>query len=388
MKSAPAWLKISPGNRRALALLLVAVVVAVYLFGIRTDMSDFGVCFQAGGRILAGETLYRASDGHLQFKYAPAAAMAYAPFSLLPWEAAKAVWFLVMAACLAGILKILSLWTRERGVPARGPLIWAVVVMAKCLGREFQLGQVNVLILLLLAVAARDAASGRKARAGLLWGLSLLFKPYGLIFLPYFMLKKNGRTLAFGAGSLLAGLLIPAVIFGFTGNLTVIGEWARTLSASTPGLLRVGDNASLFAFLAKAFHLSDKTAMIAGGIAAVVLGLLLLMMILRGTREKMAGAWFAETACLMMFIPMFSPLGWNYNYLYGLPAVFALLVAWPGFKAGEKAAMAADFVLIGGTLRETLGKTAFRFYTRQAWIAPGFLFAFVLLFIGRRRRIL
>ncbi len=212
MKSAPAWLKISPGNRRALALLLVAVVVAVYLFGIRTDMSDFGVCFQAGGRILAGETLYRASDGHLQFKYAPAAAMAYAPFSLLPWEAAKAVWFLVMAACLAGILKILSLWTRERGVPARGPLIWAVVVMAKCLGREFQLGQVNVLILLLLAVAARDAASGRKARAGLLWGLSLLFKPYGLIFLPYFMLKKNGRTLAFGAGSLLAGLLIPAVI--------------------------------------------------------------------------------------------------------------------------------------------------------------------------------
>lgn len=380
--------KISPGNRRGLALLLVAVGAAVYLFGIRTDMSDFGVCFQAGGRVLARETLYRSLDGHLQFKYAPAAALVYAPFSLLPWEAAKAVWFLIMAACLAGILKILSLWAVECGVRAGWPLIWTVVVMAKCLGREFQLGQVNVLILLLLAVAARDAAAGRKGRAGLLWGLSLLFKPYGLIFLPYLVIKKNGRTLAGGAGSLLAGLLIPAVVYGFAGNLAVIGEWARTLSASTPGLLRVGDNASLFAFFAKTFNLSDKTAMIAGGISALILGFLLLIMILRGTREKMAGAWFAETSCLMMFIPMFSPLGWNYNYLYGLPAVFALLVAWPGFKAGEKAALTADFVFIGGTLRETLGKTAFRFYTRQAWVVPGFLFAFALLFIGRRRRIL
>jgi hypothetical protein len=202
------------------------------------------------------------------------------------------------------------------------------------------------------------------------------------------VIKKNSRTLACGTGSLLAGLLIPAAVYGFAGNLTVIGEWARTLSASTPGLLRVGDNASMFAFLAKVFHLSEKSAMIAGGIAAIVLGFLLLLMILRGTGEKMAGAWFAETACLLMFIPMFSPLGWNYNYLYGLPAVFALLVAWPGFKAGEKAALAADFVFIGGTLRETLGKTAFRFYTRQALVVPGFLFAFVLLFIGRRRRIL
>jgi hypothetical protein len=74
--------------------------------------------------------------------------------------------------------------------------------------------------------------------------------------------------------------------------------------------------------------------------------------------------------------------------LYGLPAVFALLAAWPGFSVGEKVALTADFFLIGGTLREVLGKSVFRVYTRQALVVPSFLFAFVLVFIGRRRRIL
>ncbi|MBN1938282.1 MAG: DUF2029 domain-containing protein [Candidatus Aminicenantes bacterium] len=376
------------GKKVLLLVSLAVLAAAVYLFGLRRDMSDFRVCFQAGGRVLKGETLYRSSDGHLQFKYAPAAALVYAPLSTLPWEAAKAVWFVVMILGLAGLLKTLSLWASDRGRSAVQPLVWTVVVMAKCLGREFQLGQVNVMILFLLTVAARDAFSGRDIRSGLLWGLSILFKPYGLVFLPYLVLKRKGRTLAFGAGAFLAGLLIPAGIYGFGGNLTVLEEWVRTLSASTPGLLSVGDNASIFAFLAKVFHLSSGAAMAAGGIVAAGLGVFLLLLIIRGTRDKISGAWFAETAVLMMFIPLLSPLGWNYNYLYGLPAVFALLTVRPDFRKGERAVSAANFVLIGGTLRETMGKAFFRYYTRTALIVPSFLLVFAQLLSARRRRLL
>jgi hypothetical protein len=110
-------------------LVVVLSLSAVYVMAIRRDMTDFGVCYRAGGRFLAGEALYRAADGHLQFKYAPAGAMFYAPLSALPWEAAKALWFVIISACLAGILRIAALWAAKRGVSPGWPAFGAVVVL-------------------------------------------------------------------------------------------------------------------------------------------------------------------------------------------------------------------------------------------------------------------
>ncbi len=352
-------------------------------------MSDFGVCHQAGGRLLAGETLYRETDGHLQFKYAPASALIFAPLSLLPLEAAKAVWFIVMAACLAGILRIVSRWAAGSAKAVRWAAVWTAAVMAKSLGREFQLGQVNLLILLLMVVMVREGAAGRPFASGMSGGASLLFKPYAGVFLPELILKRKWTTLAAGAAALGIGLIVPAAVYGFAGNAAVLGEWKNTLFASTPGLLLTGDNASLWAFAAKAFGFSSTAGpLIIGGLVAAVLGVLYLEMVRRGRAAAVPGSEFTEAAALMMLIPMVSPLGWNYNYLYGLPAVFLLLSALPRFRPVERAVLIADFVLIGGTLREILGKTAFRFYTENALILPCFLLLFAMLFAGRRRRLL
>ena len=79
-------------------------------------------------------------------------------------------------------------------------------------------------------------------------------------------------------------------------------------------------------------------------------------------------------------------MGWNYNYLYGLPAVLILLTAWPRFNRIERAVLIVNFILIGGTLREVLGEAVFRFYTGHALVVPGFLVIFGMLYIARRRR--
>jgi len=388
MNESRGFWRMAPRNRRVMGvLLLIFAAVAVYLLGIRRDMTDFGVCYRAGGRVLSGETPYRETDGHLQFKYAPAAALFYAPFSALPRETAKVLWFLVMGACLAGVLRITSRWAAGRGESTRRPLFWTVAVMLKCLGREFELGQVNLLILLLMVLAVREGSAGRERTAGLFWGLSLLFKPYAVIFLPYLILKKKWTAAAAGAAVLGLGLLIPVLRYGFEGNGVVLGEWARSLGSSTPGLLQVGDNASLYAFVVKTFGLtSTAQAIVGGGLCAVVLGVLVLAMILQGKKEKIAGAEVAEASVLMMLIPMLSPLGWNYNYLYGLPAVLILLTAWPRFNRIERAVLIVNFILIGGTLREVLGEAVFRFYTGHALVVPGFLVIFGMLYIARRRR--
>ena len=63
------------------------------------------------------------------------------------------------------------------------------LVLGKLIGREFALGQVNLLILGLILTSLLFYQNGRDGRAGLFWALSLFFKPYALVFLPYFILK-------------------------------------------------------------------------------------------------------------------------------------------------------------------------------------------------------
>jgi hypothetical protein len=259
-----------PARPLVLAAAIVAVLIAVYLVGVRRDMSDLRVSVTAGQRLLAGETLYRASDGHLQFKYSPPSAVLFVPLALVPFEAAKVVWYLLEFACLAGVCvlspKILSV-EKKRALPL---IAFTGLVLLKFLAREIELGQINTVILFLLVLTVWLLISGRKVGAGLAWGLSLFFKPYALIFLPYLLVRKRFRAAAAGLGLFFAGLALPAAFLGFRGNLAVLKEWPATLSQSTRGLLAVYDNASLTGFLLKNFpSMSGRAAAAVLGLAAL-----------------------------------------------------------------------------------------------------------------------
>lgn len=367
--------------RRLLACgFLTAILLAAYPLSIKKDMSDFGVCYKAGQRILAGETLYRASDGHLQYKYAPAAADLYALFSFMPWEIAKILWYLLSLLILAGVAA-LSYKVIPRPKKKAAVLVGlTILIMSKYFGRELQLGQVNILIVFLLTAAASLFLAKKDLWAGVIWGVSLFLKPYALVFLPYFALKRRWKALAGGAATVLVGFLIPVMNYGFQGNTIVLKEWFSSLSQSTPRLLAVGDNASLFAVVLKATR-GQLTlgAMAALALGAGLIGLALLIMMFRKKTNDTGEREVCELAYLMVLIPLFSPLGWNYNYIYGFLAVMILLNALRRFSWGLRAVAVANFVLIGGTLREILGKDLFRFYTRNSFIAWSFLLVLALL---------
>lgn len=358
----------------AIAVLAAAAFYGIYLGWIRHDMSDFGVCYKNGRRIIDGETLYRASDGHLQFKYAPISALFYAPLALLPWEAAKLIWYVLEIVLLFAIYWICYKLLPE---PTKRPfwvLLPAFLVLLKFLGRELELGQVNLLIIFLLIAMILALHQKKDIGAAVLWGMSLFFKPYALVFLPYAVLKKRFKFLGAGAVVVLAGLLLPALIFGFGGNETVLREWISTLSLSTPGLMAAGDTASLYAFLWKDLpghpDVWIKLLWLAAGTAAAVV--LLLMMAWRKKRNLKAPE-VLESAYLMILIPLLSPLGWYYNYLYSVLAVVYLIAALPKFAPAWKYIVIADLIMIGATLREVLGKDLFHFYTRNSIIAVNFL---------------
>src|SRR5512141_26078 len=92
--------------RTRLLLALLAAVSLVVLFNTRVarKMPDFDVYWTAGSRALAAQPLYREADGHFQFKYLPAFAIAATPLALLPIGAAKALWFALSAVTMLALL--------------------------------------------------------------------------------------------------------------------------------------------------------------------------------------------------------------------------------------------------------------------------------------------
>ena len=150
--------------------IVLLVVVAAVAFARRSqhEMYDFEVYRVAGARAAAAESLYRVDDGHWQFKYLPAFAVAVAPLAKLPPVAARAAWFFLSVALVVVLVNrsFALLPDRRRNAAF---LVWlTILAMGKFYVREVGLGQTNLLlaVLVLTAVACwlRAGATSRPAR--------------------------------------------------------------------------------------------------------------------------------------------------------------------------------------------------------------------------------
>ena len=377
----------SKKTKYILILFLCLLLIIIYIFWVKKDMSDFGVCYQAGKRIMMGETLYRAADGHLQYKYSPCSAVFFSLFSLLPQEAAKLIWY-ALELILLGIVYVVSYGLLPHKLKPKGWVIGlSFLVLLKFTAREIELGQINILIIFLLLMVLVALLKKKDTGSGVLWGVSLLFKPYALVFLPYFLLKKRIRVILFGMSTVLVGLLLPSLFYGMRGNIVVLGEWRQSLSLSTSPLLSVYDNASLHAFFLNIVPSENRDlawVFILG--LAVLTGAAFLWLMGKGKKAGLQKPEVLEFSYLCILIPLLSPLGWYYNYLYSLLAVVVLLNDFESFPSLGKFFLVMNFIVIGASLREILGKEAFRFYTGYSLVALNHLIILFFLFYLRLRQ--
>lgn len=366
---------------------LILSFLLIYLFYVREDMSDFGVCYKGGKRIIEGETLYRVADGHMQYKYSPGSAVFFSFFSFFPYEVAKFIWYLLELSLLFFIL-VLSHDLLPLKQKKKGPVILlSFLVLLKFLAREIELGQANILIAFLFMMVLLTMIKENDIGGGFFWGFSLLFKPYALVFLPYFILKKKFKLIASGLGIAILGLFSPVIFYGFKGNIAVLAEWQQTLSQSTVALLDSYDNASLHAFFLKIISAdSRELAWIFIAVTIFFLGCSFLWMIYVGKRERLNRPEVLEFAFLFILIPLLSPLGWYYNYLYSLLAVIFLLNSIGRFPPILRYVLIVNLVIIGASLREIMGKEVFRFYTQYSLVVLNHLIVLFYLFYSRIKK--
>jgi hypothetical protein len=371
----------TPGRKQLLLLLvLIPLLAGAFELRVKDNMADFSVFYRAGQRLRLGETLYRQSDGHYQFKYMPFSAFLYLPLTLVPLGAAKAAWYAVVIIS-TGLVFCLTIRLLR---PGRRKAVLICVIAAIVLGRyflrEIELGQVNALItaLLLLMILSfdsgppgRGAPRWRVGRAtGPGWGLAAALKPYALIFLPYFLLKKKWQTAAGGLAVLGLAVLAPAVFYGLEGNFIVLGEWRSSLSASTRGLLSTQDNVSFMGFLAKRTGNQDLQrllyALVLAGLAGLVFALIRL-------GRKTPRPHVLECFLLLALIPIVSPLGWDYTMLSAAPAVMLVVSHLDKYPRPARVFLGLTFAAIAFSLYDVMGRALYARFMSWSMITVGFM---------------
>jgi alpha-1,2-mannosyltransferase len=339
--------------------------------------TDFSMLHRSAVALGTGANLYDhgdpVQDGNLN---PPHVAVLMLPLSRLPIESAAVAGWVVIALSMitvaALVRRALSPW-------------WTLAVMAVALAspagylgvRFINLGWPLAVGVTLAWLAMRE---GRQTRAGLLIGVLATIKVFLLIFIPYFLWRRQWRALSAAILSAATTIAAGALVCGVdayaqwiqqldkvrwqsnTINISMLGYFQRTLDVSAPGG---------FAPLVDAPILVTPLWLLAS----------LALIAVMHARFGCAADPDAEWGALLIAALLISPLGWSYYGAMAAGPVGAALVtrtrSWPE-RAGVVLSLTPFLVLTYGQPSAWLTATWASAY------AAGALLLWLALVRGRR----
>ncbi|HEX9288149.1 MAG TPA: glycosyltransferase family 87 protein [Anaeromyxobacteraceae bacterium] len=285
---------------------------------------DFAVFHRAAARFVAGEPLYRLSDGHFCFKYAPAAAALLSPLAALPARAAEIAFNAASAVALLAFMRFAAGGPRA----ARGALAStaATLYAMPLYTMLFFLGQSDAL-LLAAVVGSELSAERRPSLSGALWAVAIVFKPPMVLLAAVAVGFRQWRRLGWGVGWTVALLAASALRYGVAGGLHELAAWRTLLAGTTAPLLCDPQNQSVLAVACSFVATPERpgafraaVALLGGGVAAAMAASV--WSVARRDRELARRLAFMGALYLAAFL---SPLGWRVNLLAALPLLHVAL---------------------------------------------------------------
>jgi hypothetical protein len=257
----------------------------------------------------------------------------------LPLFYASFLWLLGMCVSLFFIIKMGKKMIMGDKPPPAFFYVLSFLLASKFLVREIRLGQTDFLILLFIFLCLLFVERGKEFVAGIFLAVSVLTKPTALIFIPYFLYKKRFGTAATAILVSLVFLLLPSLVYGFSGNMNLLWGWKRILSVSSPPLLATDVNQSIFAFFYRLLTTSApygvnifslSHASVNAIIYATIVGLFLFLLFLNKKSETVQTSFVhnresIEYSLIFIFMALFSPLGWFQNYSSSILAIMILV---------------------------------------------------------------
>ncbi len=370
---------------RILLIVLAAVCLAVlFTTKVANRMPDFEVYWTAGSRALAAQPLYRVEDGHFVFKYLPAFAVLFAPIALMPLAVAKALWFTMSAILMLVLLGVSASAMPNSRRSSALLIVLTFVAMAKFYAHELQLGQVNLLFAVVVVAAVVLLRRRQDAVAGILLGLAVVVKPYALLFVPWLASRRSKRPFATMVATVTLALVLPAVRYGWRGNVRLLSDWWRTVTESSPPNLMNHDNVSLASVFTRWLGPGTEASIAAILVSLALVGLAAIVIAGRGQLEDTDPL---EVSLALVLIPLLSPQGWDYVFLICTPGVMLLINDFELLPRALRLATGVAIFVVAFTIYDVVGRTAYLTFMTLAGITICFIVEYVALVSLRFRRV-
>jgi hypothetical protein len=329
------------------ALVAVALTLALAHRG-----GDFAGYVLVGELGLAGRDLWGAGSPNT---WPPLFALLCIPLALLArisLVGARVLWLILNWAALAcavaaavrlvygrGLSASRSPTTTRDGIDIGSGAVLLPVLLSVCwILSNFEHLQVNIVILALTLVGLTLHQRGSDTRAGLMIGAAAALKVMPVLFVPYFLWRRQWRAALSTGAFAIAWSLVPAVAYGWPAYVGQLEAWR--------GVLRTGwgvgkMNLSVYAMFDRLlghglvpFTVPGSDALRASGsgtVTVAVAGLLALvtwlgLRLFRGPYDPRHRATVAEWSTVLLVASLFGTVTWK-AYLVVLLLPMTLFVA-------------------------------------------------------------
>ncbi len=310
---------------RLFALLPVLYLVLLFI-NHRFQLSDFNVYYGAADALMNGEQVYGKAFGLSSgfYKYSPEVLVPFLPFSLLKYDVAAVLFYLINAGIILLLLnefKQTFFRSYKWGKEVWFFLIVTVLFFGDQLERELFLGNVNALLLLLTLWTVRSIENKQHAKAGLIYAVVLCFKIHFLILLPYFILKKEWKVLLFTIVGLI-GLAITLFICVPNRFVVLHSQWLKAVQAHNVQLDHSPN--TIYFFIQKSLSSLHMAVVPA---AAVLIGLAIAGLTYLKFIWKNIGKGFQanEALILLALIPILTHTDTE-HFLWAMPFFLMMLI--------------------------------------------------------------
>lgn len=334
-------MRVSARSKVLIGIVLIAVNLFVLWRFARSPLNVYGPLSFGGYRLdldvyRIGSTVWRnggslygvlphTSGGiTLPFTYPPAAAIIFAPLSLIPFALAST---LITAATVVSLLVVLYLAVRSLGLKVAGGDRWLLLgallplaLLIEPVRQTLGFGQVNVLLMVLVALDCLTTT--KRWPRGVLIGLAAAVKLTPAAFILFFVVRRDWR----GAAYTIAGFVVVTALGFILDPHDSVLYWTKLVfNSGRIGGIDYAGNQSLLAVITRAHVPASMTTVVWGLLVIATLVVAAIGMRRAFTAGQVVFALglnaVAELLC--------SPISWSHHWVWAAPLFLSLgVLAW------------------------------------------------------------
>ena len=331
--------RLSQNGKYALAafqLILIAAAMVVFFpfnaenpgYHIDFDVYWTGTRFFLNGGYIYGKIPLLHHGTSLPFTYPPVALLVFVPFAILPYQLSSILFSLVSLLALYVVARYTFTAVRSYGVmvedkPWHNVFLWVAIIVALFTAPvrfTFLFGQINLLLMMLVTIDC--CTSRRRWWTGMLVGLTISIKLTPMVFLLYFVCRRDWKSVGMTLGSFLVYNLFALLVMPSTTRL----YWTKIIRDSERiGAYHYCRNQSINGALAR-FGLHDSSRSTVWFIVALIVGVLIAVIVWQLVKAQQ---YFAALMLNGIAANLCSPISWDHHWTWIVPLVILLGVwAW------------------------------------------------------------